>query len=71
VKVRDNPYLVTADPRGLTLNLFPVEYRDPAIAISLEAFPLKHLVGDARTYLRSVNESPRKRPLRSAVDRWI
>jgi hypothetical protein len=70
-KVRDNPYLVAADPRGLSLNLFPVEYRDAKAAISLEAFPLKRLVLDARVYLRSVKESPRERLLRSLVERCI
>jgi hypothetical protein len=70
-KVRDNPYLVVADPRGLSLNLFPVEYRDAKVPISLEAFPLNHLVRDARAHLRSVKGSPRERPLRSLVERCI
>jgi len=70
-KVRDNPYLVAADPRGLSLNLFPVEYRDAGMAISLEAVPLKRLVQDARAYLRSVEEAPRGRSLRSVVERCM
>jgi len=70
-KVRDNPYLVAADPRGLTLNLFPVEYRDSAATISLRAFPLRRLVRDARAYLRSTENFPRKRALRSTVERCI
>lgn len=70
-KVRDNAYLVAADPRGLALNLFPVEYRDGAVAIPLEALVLKHLVRDARAYVRSVKGSARERPLRSLVERCI
>ena len=70
-KVRDNPYLAAADPRGLTLNLFPSEYREATKTISLENGPLKRLVRDARAYLDSENRHPRKRQLRSAAERCI
>jgi hypothetical protein len=69
-KVRDNPYLLATDARGLALNLFPVEYRDTVTATRLDAASLRRLVRDAETYLTSVN-LPLKRPIAAAVERCI
>lgn len=69
-KVKDNPYLAAADPRNITLNLFPVEHREP-FAVSLEDFPLKSLIQDVRTYVGSMTDRQRKRQLKSAAEQCI
>jgi hypothetical protein len=72
-KVRDNRYLAAADLRGLTLNLFPAEFREKAFSRALaDEFQLKTLLQDARVYLASASARySRKRQLRAAVERSV